>query len=91
MKRIAVTFVWVVLLGCVGAAARAQQTADDPAVRRLKELAQVISAGKPSDVRRFVEEAYGPEFKKIPMYQHLGFVMRVYDSTRGLVCPAASR
>lgn len=68
----------------------AQQTqapsanADSPAVRRAKELAQVINSGKPAEARKYIQDNYSQAFLNIPMEQHLNFISRAYDLSRGV-------
>jgi len=57
---------------------------DNPAVRRAKELAQVINIGNLAAARKYIQENYAPEFLKIPMDRHLNFIARIHDQTRGV-------
>src|SRR5262249_58518635 len=59
-------------------------TADSPAVRRAKELAQVIDAGKLAEARKYIQENYAPGFLNLPVDRHLDFIARVHDQTRGV-------
>src|SRR5262245_57374610 len=58
--------------------------ADSPAVRRARELTQVINAGKLAEARKYVQENYAPEFLNIPMDDHLRFIASLRDRTRGV-------
>ncbi len=58
--------------------------ADNPAVRRARELAQVINAGKLAEAKKYVQENYAPSFLNIPMDRHLNFIASLHDRTRGL-------
>ncbi len=68
----------------------AQQTqapsasADSPAVRRAKELAQVINSGKLAEARKYIQENYAPGFLNIPVDRHLNFIAGAHDQSRGL-------
>jgi CubicO group peptidase (beta-lactamase class C family) len=71
-----------------GSSAQQTQTpsasADSPAVRRAKELAQVINSGKVAEARKYVQENYAPAFLNIPVDRHLNFIAGAYDQSRGL-------
>src|SRR5215470_16081188 len=58
--------------------------ADNPAVRRAKELAQVINSGKLAEARKYIRENYAPGFLNIPMDDHLRFIASLRDRTRGV-------
>jgi CubicO group peptidase (beta-lactamase class C family) len=58
--------------------------ADNPAVRRARELAQIINAGKLTEARKYIQENYAPGFLNIPVENHLNFIARVHDQTRGV-------
>jgi CubicO group peptidase (beta-lactamase class C family) len=57
---------------------------DSPALRRARELIQVINTGKLAEAKKYIQENYAPSFLRLPMDAHLNFVARVYDQTRGL-------
>jgi CubicO group peptidase (beta-lactamase class C family) len=57
---------------------------DSPAARRVRELVDVINASDRAGSEKFVRENYGPEFLKMPMDAHLGFLADAYGRTRGL-------
>jgi CubicO group peptidase (beta-lactamase class C family) len=90
MKRLLFAFTLTLLSGLsapISSAQQAQNTstsADNPAVRRARELAQVINAGKLAEARKYIQENYAPEFLNMPMDAHLRFIARVYDQTRGV-------
>jgi len=58
--------------------------ADSPAVRRAKELAQVINSGKLAEARKYIQENYASGFLNIPMDDHLRFIASFRDRTRGV-------
>ena len=90
MKRLLFALSLALLSGLSVSTSSAQQSqassasADNPAVRRAKELAQVINAGKLAEARKYVQENYAPGFLNIPMDRHLNFIARFHDRTRGL-------
>lgn len=90
MKRLLIALSLMLLSGLNATASLAQQTqtpsanADSPAVRRAKELAQVINSGKVAEARKYVQENYAPAFLNIPLDRHLNFIGRTYDQSRGL-------
>lgn len=59
-------------------------SADSPAVRRARELAQVINSGKLAEARKYIQENYAPGFLNIPMDRHLNFIAATYDRSRGI-------
>ena len=90
MKRLLIALSLTLLSGLSASTSSAQQpqsssaNADSPAVRRAKELAQIIDAGKLADARKYIQENYSPGFLGIPMDNHLNFIARVHDQTRGV-------
>src|SRR5262245_4924766 len=90
MKRLLIVLSLMLLSGLSATASFAQQTqtpsanADSPAVRRSKELAQVINSGKLAEARKYIQENYAPAFLNIPMDRHLNFIARAYDQSRGV-------
>jgi CubicO group peptidase (beta-lactamase class C family) len=88
MKRTALTLASAMLLTSLAAltpiAQQAQNPSDGPAARRVQELARVISVGSRAEAKKYATENYGPEFLKMPMDNHLGFISRLHDLTRGL-------
>lgn len=55
-----------------------------PAERRAKELIQFLNSGDRATYQKYVTENFAPNFLKIPMEQHLGFLLQLHDSTRGV-------
>ena len=90
MKRLLFALSLALLSGLSVSTSPAQQSqassasADNPAVRRAKELAQVINAGKLAEARKYVQENYAPGFLNTPMDRHLDFIAWVHDQTRGV-------
>ena len=90
MKRLLFALSLTLLSGLSASTSSAQQPqthspqADNPAVRRAKELAQVINSGKLTEARKYVQENYAPGFLNIPMDRHLNFIARLHDQTRGV-------
>jgi CubicO group peptidase (beta-lactamase class C family) len=90
MKRLLFALSLSLLPGLIAPTSSAQQpqassaNADNPAVRRAKELAQVVNSGKLAEARKYVQENYAPAFLNIPIERHLNFISRAYDQSRGL-------
>jgi hypothetical protein len=90
MKRLLFALSLALLSGLSMSTSSAQQpqpssaSADNAAVRRAKELAQVINAGKLAEARKYVQENYAPGFLNIPMDRHLNFIARLHDRSRWL-------
>jgi CubicO group peptidase (beta-lactamase class C family) len=90
MKRLLFALSLTLLSGLSASTSSAQQPqtptpqADNPAVRRAKELAQVINSGKLTEARKYVQENYAPGFLNIPMDRHLNFIASLHDRTRGV-------
>jgi CubicO group peptidase (beta-lactamase class C family) len=90
MKRLLFAISLTLLSGLSASTSSAQQpqtasaNADHPAVRRAKELVQVINAGKLSEARKYIQENYAPSFLNMPIDRHLNFIAMVYDRTRGV-------
>lgn len=57
---------------------------ESPAVKRGRELSAVISEGNYAKAAAFIKESYSESFLKIPMEQHLEFIMTSFDQTRGV-------
>ena len=53
------------------------------AEKMARELVQMITTGKPPEMRKFVETNYSAEFSKIPMDAHVGFLLSRQDISRG--------
>jgi uncharacterized protein (TIGR03067 family) len=66
----------LVSAGLIGIAAPARVRAEEasPAEKRARELVAAIRANDPAKAEQFVKESYGPEFLKMPMDAHLGFI-----------------
>jgi CubicO group peptidase (beta-lactamase class C family) len=90
MKRLLFAISLTLLSGLSASTSSAQQpqtasaNADHPAVRRAKELVQVINAGKLSEARKYIQENYAPSFLNMPIDRHLNFIAMVHDRTRGV-------
>lgn len=90
MKRLLIALSLMLLSGLSAPTSSAQQpqtpsaNVDNPAVRRAKELAQVINAGKLAETKKYIQENYAPGFLNIPMDRHLSFLARLHDQTRGV-------
>ncbi len=86
MKRL-FTALLLTLLIAPASFARQTQTpsanADSPAVRRAKEWAQFVNSGKLAEARKYIQENYAPSFLNVPMDQHLNFIARSHDLSRG--------
>src|SRR5215468_6553347 len=89
-ERLIFAFMLTLLSGLCASTSPAQQPenpspqADSPAVRRAKELAQVINSGKLTEARKYVQENYAPGFLNVPMDRHLNFIASLHDRTRGV-------
>ncbi|HKQ78536.1 MAG TPA: serine hydrolase domain-containing protein [Blastocatellia bacterium] len=90
MKRLVIALSLTLLSSLSASTSSAQQAqsasanADNPAVGRAKELAQVINAGKLAEARKYIQENYAPGFLNMPMDRHLNFIASVHDRTRGV-------
>src|SRR5262249_44997322 len=90
MKKLLFALTLALLAGLSAPTSSAQQpqnsssNTDNPAVRRARELAQVISAGKLAEARKYIQENYAPSFLNIPMDRHLNFIAMAYDRSRGV-------
>jgi CubicO group peptidase (beta-lactamase class C family) len=90
MKRLLIALSLTLLSGLTASTSSAQQpqassaNADNPAVRRAKELAQVVNSGKLAEARKYIQENYAPAFLNIPIERHLNFISGAYDQSRGL-------
>ena len=84
MGRASVLFAFA-LAGLIGlgapAHARAAETPADatPAEKRLRELLAAIESNDSAKAEQFVKENYGPEFLKMPMEAHLGFIAEAHN------------
>jgi len=90
MKKLLFALTLALLAGLSAPTSSAQQpqnsssNTDNPAVRRARELAQVISAGKLAEARKYIQENYAPSFLNMPMDRHLNFIAMAYDRSRGV-------
>jgi CubicO group peptidase (beta-lactamase class C family) len=57
---------------------------ESPAVRRARELVAVINEGNYVRAVTFVKETYSESFLKMPLEDHLEFIMSVHDLTQGI-------
>lgn len=62
----------------------ASQGGDSPAVKRAKELAEVIGQGNYAKTVQYIKENYSESFLNIPMEAHVEFIMVNYDQSRGV-------
>jgi CubicO group peptidase (beta-lactamase class C family) len=88
MRSLRCNILVVSLLLLSSATAGAQQTStettESPAVRRGRDLIQLINSGDRVAAAAYIKENYAPEFMRIPLSQHLDFVSQVHDTTRGV-------
>src|SRR5215470_243426 len=90
MKRLLFALSLTLLSGLSASTSSAQQPqtpspqADNPAVRRAKELTQVVNSGKLTEARKYIQENYAPGFLNIPIDDHLRFIASLRDRTRGV-------
>src|SRR5215475_11415675 len=90
MKRLLFALSLTLLSGLSVSTSSAKQSqdtstsADNPAVRRARELAQIINAGKLAEAKKYIQENYAPAFLNMPMDAHLNFIAMIYDRTRGV-------
>lgn len=70
------------LLMLVLAVSASAQT-ENPAVKRLKELIDVVNSHDREVAIRYVRENYNDEMLKMPMELHLNFIFRAWDGSRG--------
>jgi CubicO group peptidase (beta-lactamase class C family) len=75
----------LLLAGVLAVTALAQSAApDSPAVQRAKELIRLLNSGSRAEARAYITGNYAPDFLRIPMEQHLGFISQLQDFTRGV-------
>jgi CubicO group peptidase (beta-lactamase class C family) len=90
MKRLLFALSLTLLSGLSVSTSSAQQSqttstnADSPAVRRARELAQVVNSGNLAEARKYIRENYAPAFLNIPIERHLNFIGGAYDQSRGV-------
>jgi hypothetical protein len=80
-------FLLVFLLSTAPLQAQSPQpvtASESPAVKRAREIIQLINSGNRAEGRKYVQEQYSPAFVGNRMEQHLGFFSRVNDMTRGV-------
>ena len=58
--------------------------AEGPAVRRARELVALINSANPAAIRAYVDSAFGPQMRAMPLDAHLGFMMGQWERSRGL-------
>ena len=66
-------------LGLITPALGAETPTEAPAARRAKELLDTIRSADHAKAERFVKETYAPEFLKMPMEAHLGFIQQAHN------------
>lgn len=71
------------LLLIVVLALSASAQTENPAVKRLKELIDVVNSHDREVAARYVRENYSDEMLKMPMERHLNFIFRAWDGSRG--------
>ncbi|HEX8457684.1 MAG TPA: serine hydrolase domain-containing protein [Pyrinomonadaceae bacterium] len=65
-------------------AATTTQQQQSPAVRRVRELVQVINSTDAAATKKFIQETYDSQFAQMPMSVHLNFIAQLRDRTRGV-------
>jgi hypothetical protein len=73
-----------VFVGGSGAQVQDTTRSESPAARRARELVAVINEGSYVRAAAFVKETYSESFLKMPLEDHLEFIMSVHDLTRGI-------
>lgn len=58
--------------------------AQSPATRRAREFVALIDSGTPAAIRVYVDTAMSDDMKKIPIQEHINFVLSQRDLSRGL-------
>jgi CubicO group peptidase (beta-lactamase class C family) len=90
--RLVAAFAAVLVLAATAALAQpaAGDYTDDttlPAGRRgerVRQLLDAVSSGDPSRVEALVKDAFGGRFREIPIEQHQGALLGLYDQSRGI-------
>jgi CubicO group peptidase (beta-lactamase class C family) len=54
-----------------------------PAVQRAQEVATLLKDNDPAKIRAYVEKAFAPPFRDLPMELHLGFLGNAHDRSGG--------
>jgi CubicO group peptidase (beta-lactamase class C family) len=57
---------------------------DSPATRRAREIVALINAPVPSAVRAYVDSAFGPSMRRLPLAAHINFMMGQRQASGGL-------
>lgn len=73
-----------VFVGSTGGQVQDTTRSESPAARRARELVAVVSEGNYVKAVAFIKETYSESFLKIPLENHLEFIMSVHDLTRGI-------
>jgi CubicO group peptidase (beta-lactamase class C family) len=58
--------------------------AEGPGVRRLRELVGLINSATPTAVKAYVDSAFGPSMRGMPLEAHVSFVLNQRETSRGL-------
>ncbi|QQS49121.1 MAG: beta-lactamase family protein [Acidobacteriota bacterium] len=72
-----------ILILLAGSSLNTTAQTDSPAVARLKALIEIVNSHDRQAAERFINENYSADFLKIPMTQHLNFIFRTWDQSRG--------
>jgi CubicO group peptidase (beta-lactamase class C family) len=51
---------------------------------RVRQYAHAVSSGDPQVMKQFVNTSLGEQLQRIPMANHIGLMMSMWDKTRGL-------
>src|SRR5438132_5107902 len=84
MRRLLKLGAGLALFSLLPAMLAAQADGGSPAVRRAREIVAVINSADPTAIRAYVDSAFGPEMRRMPMPAHLNFVMGTREQSRGL-------
>jgi len=52
--------------------------------KRVDEITKLIDSGDRKTAKTYITKNYSPTFLKIPLSEHLNFISRVYEITRGI-------
>ena len=74
----------ILALAMVGSAAAQTAPTESPAIRRVRELADLINSGDRAAAAAYIKDNYGASFLRMPMDDHLGFISQMHESTHGL-------
>lgn len=84
MKRSLKLFVLIVFLVGIPAFGIAQPSAPQAAAERYaREIISFINSGDRAQYKKFAEANFAPDFLKVPMAQHVGFMSSLNDQSRG--------